>query len=81
MSRMSYKKIDPVLISTTCSPRHIQSVIEDLIKVIHNQNNLAEEVLKLNSDYRVELDGHEVVPIGAGRMLNLQKMAKDIVWD
>jgi hypothetical protein len=65
-------KIGPECISTSCSPRHIQSVIEDLLDVIKKQKELANEVLMLNDNW---------LEIGAGKMANLRELAKDIVWD
>ena len=76
---MNIQKIDPKYISETCSPRHIQSVIEDLLNIIHKQSILADLVLRLNSDYRVEVDGQEVVPVGVGMMLNLKYIAEGCV--
>ena len=68
---MKLSKINPEMITTTCSPRHIQSIIEDLLQVIKRQDNLAKEVLNLNPLYDT---------IGAGRLANLQELAKDIIW-
>ena len=68
---MNLSKINPEVISKTCSPRHIQSVIEDLLQVIKCQDKLAKEVLNLNP---------LVDTIGAGRLANLQELAKDVVW-
>ena len=63
--------MNPELISQTYSPRHIQSVIEDLLQVIKRQDKLAHEVLSPNP---------LSCTIGAGRLANLQELAKDVVW-
>lgn len=68
---MNPKKLDAKYIATTCSPRHIQSVIEDLVKIIKQQEKLAVEVMKLNPNSN---------QIGAGMLANLQVLAGDIVW-
>lgn len=56
------------LISNT-SPRHIQSVIEDLIEVAQAGNKLAESVSHLNP---------ECAEIGHGRLLQLIDLANDV---
>ena len=68
---MKLSKINPEMIATTCSPRHIQSIIEDLLQMIKRQDELANEVLNLNP---------LVDTIGAGKLANLQELAKDVVW-
>lgn len=45
---MDITKIDPELIATSLSQKHIQSIIEDLISIIKLQNELADEVLMFN---------------------------------
>lgn len=66
---MNLHKLDPKVISE-CSPRHIQSVIEDLLKVIKAQEALAVEVLTLNP---------LSTEIGQGKMLNLQSLANKVL--
>lgn len=66
---MNITLLDPKLIATTASPKHIQSVIEDLVEVIKQQNTLAELVLRLNPNCN---------EIGAGMLANLQSIAKSI---
>ena len=68
---MKLSKMNPELISQTYSPRHIQSIIEDLLQVIKRQDKLVHEVLNLNP---------LSCTIGAGRLANLQELAKDVVW-
>ena len=68
---MKLSKINPEVIPQTCSPRHIQSIIEDLLQVIKRQDELVKEVLNLNPLSET---------IGAGRLANLQELAKDIIW-
>lgn len=68
---MNPKKLDARHIATTCSPRHIQSVIEDLVKIIKQQEELAVKVMQLNPKSN---------QIGAGMLANLQVLAGDIVW-
>ena len=65
----SISKIDPKLIANA-SPRHIQSVLEDLIAVCLQGQSLADKVLRLN------LKSKE---IGAGMLANLQEIAKQVV--
>lgn len=60
-------KIDPKAIAYTCSPLHIQSVIERLLQEIKAAEDLQEEVLSLNPD---------CLEIGAGKMQNLQSLAR-----
>lgn len=67
---MNITKLDPKLIATTASPKHIQSVIEDLIEVIKQQNLLAELVLRLNPNHN---------EIGAGMLANLRSITKQII--
>jgi hypothetical protein len=57
---------------SNCSPRHIQSVIEDLLQVIQNQSELADEVMRLNPD---------CLEIGAGKMANLRELAAEVIWN
>jgi len=64
-------KVDAELVSN-CSPRHIQSVIEDLLQVIKKQQKLADEVMKLNP---------ECLEIGAGKMANLRILAAEVIWN
>lgn len=45
---MDITKIDPELIATLLSQKHIQSIIEDLISLIKLQNELADELLMFN---------------------------------
>lgn len=78
---MNPNKIDPKYISETCSQRHIQSVIEDLLAVIKKQSILAQEVLNINSDYKANLGGCVVVPISCAKLSQLQEMVKEITWD
>ena len=68
---MNPEKLDARLVATTCSPRHIQSVIEDLVEIIKQQEELAVEVMKLNPNSN---------RIGAGMLANLQALAGDIIW-
>lgn len=73
MSRMQTTnphKIDAKFISSQCSPRHIQSVIEDLVQIIKRQEELAYEVIQL-PDWN---------DIDTGMLVNLQNLAGDIVW-
>lgn len=51
------------------SPRHIQSVVEDLIEVAQAGNKLAESVSRLNP---------ECPEIGHGRLLQLIDLANDV---
>lgn len=57
---------------SNCSPRHIQSVIEDLLQVIQNQRKLADQVMRLNPD---------CLEIGAGKMANLRELAAEVIWN
>jgi hypothetical protein len=59
--------IDAEQIAYTCSPRHIQSVIEDLLEEIKVAEQLQSEVLSLNPEY---------LEIGAGKMQKLQDIAR-----
>lgn len=65
----SISKIDPKLVSNA-SPRHIQSVLEDLIAVCLQGQSLADKVLRLNT---------KSGEIGAGMLANLQEIAKQVV--
>ena len=65
----SISKIDPKLVSNA-SPRHIQSVLEDLIAVCLQGQSLADKVLRLNPKSE---------EIGAGMLANLQEIAKQVV--
>lgn len=67
--RDSISKIDPKLVSNA-SPRHIQSVLEDLIAVCLQGQSLADKVLRLNPKSE---------EIGAGMLANLQEIAKQVV--
>ena len=64
----SISKLDPKAISNA-SPRHIQSVIEDLIVVCLQGQALADEVIRLNPN---------VNEVGAGMLANLQEIAGKI---
>ena len=64
----SISKLDPTSISNA-SPRHIQSIIEDLIVVCLQGQTLADKVLKLNPKSE---------KIGAGMLANLQEIAGKI---
>ena len=61
-------KLDPELISKA-SPRHIQSVLEDLIAVCSQGQLLADKVLRLNP---------KVKEVGEGMLANLQEIAGKI---
>lgn len=65
----SISKIDPKLVSNA-SPRHIQSVLEDLIAVCLQGQALADKVLRLNPKSE---------EIGAGMLANLQEIAKQVI--
>ena len=65
----SISKIDPKLVANA-SPRHIQSVLEDLIAVCLQGQSLADKVLRLNPKSK---------EIGAGMLANLQEIAKQVV--
>lgn len=65
----SISKIDPKLVANA-SPRHIQSVLEDLIVVCLQGQSLADKVLRLNPKSE---------EIGAGMLANLQEIAKQVV--
>lgn len=69
---MVLSKMCPKSISETCSPRHIQNVIEDLLEIIKKQNKLAQEVIDLNPKCN---------EIGAGKLANMQELAKEIIWE
>ena len=64
----SISKLDPKSISNA-SPRHIQSVLEDLIVVCLQGQALADKVLRLNPKSE---------EIGAGMLANLQDIAGKI---
>ena len=64
----SISKIDPKLVSNA-SPRHIQSVLEDLIVVCLQGQTLADKVLRLNPKSE---------EMGAGMLANLQEIAGKI---
>ena len=70
MQTMNPHKIDAKFISSQCSPRHIQSVIEDLVQIIKRQEELAHKVLQL-PDWK---------NIDTGILDNLRELAGDIVW-
>ena len=65
----SISKLDPKSISNA-SPRHIQSVLEDLIVVCLEGQILADKVLRLNP---------KVGEIGDGMLANLQEIAGGVV--
>ena len=65
----SISKLDPKAISNA-SPRHIQSVLEDLIVVCLQGQLLADKVLRLNP---------KVGEIGEGMLANLQEIAGSVV--
>ena len=65
----SISKLDPKSISNA-SPRHIQSVLEDLIVVCLEGQILADKVLRLNPKSE---------EIGAGMLANLQEIAGSVV--
>ena len=65
---MNIYKISPAVIASTCSPRHIQSVIEDLVLLLKKQEALAKEVLTLNPLCN---------EIGAGKMQHLIALANE----
>jgi len=56
------QKIKPFLIVNECSPRHIQSVIEDLLEIAMAGEKLASSVSSLNP---------KCTEIGEGRLANL----------
>jgi len=56
------QKIKPFLIANECSPRHIQSVIEDLLEIAMAGEKLASSVSTLNP---------KCTEIGEGRLANL----------
>jgi len=56
---------------SNCSPRHIQSVIEDLLQVIQKQSELADEVIKLEP-FKEQL--------GYDRLNKLLELAANIHW-
>lgn len=60
-------KMNPEAIAYTCSPRHVQSVLEDLLEEIEAAVQLRDEVLSLNPN---------CLEIGAGKMNRLQELAK-----
>ena len=62
-------KLDPCAISKA-SPRHVQSVLEDLITLCLQSQTLADRVLRLNP---------AVGEIGEGMLRNLQEIASSIV--
>ena len=64
----SISKLDPKSISNA-SPRHIQSVLEDLIVVCLQGQALADKVLRLNPKSE---------EIGAGMLANLQDITGKI---
>ena len=64
----SISKLDPKAISNA-SPRHIQSVLEDLIVVCLQGQVLADKILRLNPKSE---------EIGTGMLANLQEMVGKI---
>lgn len=75
----SISKIDPKLVSNA-SPRHIQSVLEDLIAVCLQGQSLADKVLRLNPKSE-EIGARTQPRCGrfAGMLANLQEIAKQVV--
>ena len=74
----SISKLDPKAISNA-SPRHIQSVLEDLIVVCLQGQTLADKVLRLNP--KSEEIGTRTQPRcvrSAGMLANLQEIAGKI---
>ena len=74
----SISKLDPKAISNA-SPRHIQSVLEDLIVVCLEGQALADNVLRLNP--KSEEIGAKTQPqrgCSAGMLANLQEIAGKI---
>ena len=77
----SISKLDPKAISNA-SPRHIQSVLEDLIAVCLQGQTLADKVLRLNP--KSEEIGTKTQPhprgcgCSAGMLANLQEIAGKI---
>ena len=74
----SISKLDPKAISNA-SPRHIQSVLEDLIVVCLQGQTLADKVLRLN--HKPEEIGTRTQPrcgSSAGMLANLQEIAGKI---
>ena len=74
----SISKLDPKAISNA-SPRHIQSVLEDLIVVCLEGQTLADKVLRLNP--KSEEIGAKTQPrcgCSAGMLANLQEIAGKI---
>ena len=67
---MDSNLIDPKAIAQTCSRKHIQSVIENLVDIIKAQEHLADKVLFLNP---------RCGEIGEGMLTHLQSLAYDIV--
>ena len=59
--------MNPERIAYECTPRHIQSVIESLLEEIKAAEDLQDEVLSLNPNCS---------EIGAGKMQNLQSLAR-----
>ena len=57
---MDSNLIDPKAIAQTCSRKHIQSVIENLVDIIKAQEHLADKILFLNPrcplDWRRDVD-------------------------
>ena len=75
----SISKIDPKLVANA-SPKHIQSVLEDLIAVCLQGQSLADKVLRLNP--KSEEIGARTQPCCgrfAGMLANLQEIAKQVV--
>jgi len=67
---MDSNLIDPKAIAQTCSRKHIQSVIENLVDIIKAQEHLADKILFLNP---------RCGEIGEGMLAHLQSLAYDIV--
>lgn len=63
---MTNLRFDPELIAYTCSPRHVQSVLEDLLEILKVAKELQDEVLSLNPN---------CPEIGLGKLANLQSIA------
>lgn len=69
-SNIILDRIDPKLISQECSPRHIQTVLEDLIEIAKAGSDLAYSVSLLNPNCN---------EIGSGRLMNLLQDAEDVL--
>lgn len=63
-------KINPKMIATECSPKHIQSVIEDLLELAIEGHRLATSISKLNPQCN---------EIGEGRLRTMIDDANSII--